>query len=163
MCLLVLRTILCFMFIVFIFIDLNILINYLNLLYTCSEGHMNFVFIYLRTYSMYVFGQQDIFQQTFKRILQKKHIIEEEKDLCLKGSSLTSFPFYRARHLTFLSTSAYFVNGNIQLMSDLTDNLFYPSAERIWLYILLHNAGKYCGITLKIIIKKIIFSDEAGM
>ena len=30
------------------------------------------------------------------------------------------------------STSAYFENGNTQLMSDLTDNQFYPSAERIW-------------------------------
>ena len=35
----------------------------------------------------------------------------------------------------FFSTTAYFVNGNTYLMSDLTDNQFYPSAERIWLYI----------------------------
>ena len=33
----------------------------------------------------------------------------------------------------FFSTSAYFVNGDTLLMSDLTYNLFYPSAERIWL------------------------------
>ena len=32
----------------------------------------------------------------------------------------------------------------------LTDNFFYPSAERIWLCIRLDNAGKYCDITLKI-------------
>ena len=35
-------------------------------------------------------------------------------------------------------------------MSDLTDNSFYPSAERIWLRIRLNNALKYCVITLKI-------------
>ena len=29
-------------------------------------------------------------------------------------------------------------------MSDLTNNWFYPSAERIWLCICLNNAGKYC-------------------
>ena len=29
----------------------------------------------------------------------------------------------------FFSTSAYFVNGNTQLMSDLTDNQFYPVFE----------------------------------
>ena len=29
-------------------------------------------------------------------------------------------------------------------MSNLTDNLLYPSAERIWLCIRLNNAGKYC-------------------
>ena len=28
-------------------------------------------------------------------------------------------------------------------MSDLTDNWFYPSAERIWLCIRLNNAGKW--------------------
>ena len=28
-------------------------------------------------------------------------------------------------------------------MSDLTDNWFYPSAEQIWLYIPLNNAGKW--------------------
>ena len=28
-------------------------------------------------------------------------------------------------------------------MSDLTDNEFYPSTERIWLWIRLNNAGKY--------------------
>ena len=36
-------------------------------------------------------------------------------------------------------------------MSHLTDNLFYPSAERIWLCIRLNNAGKYCVITLKML------------
>ena len=37
-------------------------------------------------------------------------------------------------------------------MSDLTDNYFYPSAEWIWFYIRLNNAGKYCDITLKIMV-----------
>ena len=37
-------------------------------------------------------------------------------------------------------------------MSDLTDNYFYPSAERIWLCIRLNNAGKHCDITLKIMV-----------
>ena len=37
-------------------------------------------------------------------------------------------------------------------MCDLIDNLFYPSAERIWLCICLNNAGKYCDITLKIMV-----------
>ena len=36
-----------------------------------------------------------------------------------------------------------------QLISDLTDNSFYPSAERIWLCIRLNNAGIFCDITLK--------------
>ena len=34
-------------------------------------------------------------------------------------------------------------------MSDLTDNWFYPSAERIWLCIRLTNSWKYCDITLE--------------
>ena len=42
----------------------------------------------------------------------------------------------------FFSTSVYFLNGNTKLMSDLTYNQFYPSAERIWLCIRLNNAGK---------------------
>ena len=50
-------------------------------------------------------------------------------------------------------------------MSDLTDNYFYPSAERIWLCILLNNAGKYFADRLTADAdfgkKKIIFSDEA--
>ena len=37
-------------------------------------------------------------------------------------------------------------------MSDLTDNQFYSSAERIWLCIRLNNAGKYCVSTLKIMV-----------
>ena len=37
-------------------------------------------------------------------------------------------------------------------MSDLTDNKFYPSAERIWLCMRLSNAGKCCDITLKIMV-----------
>ena len=50
---------------------------------------------------------------------------------------------YRVRHLTFVfSTKAYFVNVNTQLMSDLTDNQSYPSAERIQLCIRLNNARK---------------------
>ena len=69
---------------------------------------------------------------------------------------------YRIRHLSFFLTSAYFVNGK----HDLTDNLFYPSAERIWLCIRLNNAGKWACDRLtedddfgkK---KKIIFSGEA--
>ena len=48
-------------------------------------------------------------------------------------SKISSLGFYRVRHLTFFSTIAYFLNGNAQLMSDLTDNQFYTSAERIWL------------------------------
>ena len=43
------------------------------------------------------------------------------------------------------------------LMSDLTDNSFYSSAERIWLCIRLNNLGKYCHITLKIMAKKSSF------
>ena len=63
------------------------------------------------------------------------------------------------------STSAYFVNGNTQLMSDLTDNQFYPSVERIWLCIRLNNSGKWAWDRIKDDAdfgkKKIIFSDEA--
>ena len=36
-------------------------------------------------------------------------------------------------------------------MSDLADNLFFSSAERIWLCIRLNNAGKYCDIHTYII------------
>ena len=50
------------------------------------------------------------------------------------------------------STSAYFVNCNTQLMSHLIDNQFYPSAKRICLCICFNNAGKYCDITLKIMV-----------
>ena len=39
--------------------------------------------------------------------------------------------------------------------------MFYPSAERIWLCIRLHNAGKYCFTFCDFGKKKIIFSDEA--
>ena len=50
-------------------------------------------------------------------------------------------------------------------MSDFTDNLFYPSAKRIWLYIRLNNAGlSGPAIDLQkmpILANKIIFSDEA--
>ena len=46
-------------------------------------------------------------------------------------------------------------------MSDLTDNYFYPTAERIWLCIRLNNAGKYCDITFVDFGKKTIFTDEA--
>ena len=35
-------------------------------------------------------------------------------------------------------------------MSDLKDNLFYPSAERIWLCTRLNNAGKYCEIMVNV-------------
>ena len=37
-------------------------------------------------------------------------------------------------------------------MSDLTDIKFYPSAKRMWLCTRLYNAGKYCNITLKIMV-----------
>ena len=42
----------------------------------------------------------------------------------------------------FFSTFAYFVNGDTYLKSDLTDNYFYSSAERIWLCIRLNNAAQ---------------------
>ena len=65
----------------------------------------------------------------------------------------------------FFSTNAYFVNGNTQLMSDLTDNQFYPSTERIWLCIRVNKAEKYWtdGFTEDADFgnKKISFSDEA--
>ena len=63
----------------------------------------------------------------------------------------------------FFSTSAYFVNGNTQLMSDLTDNQFYPSAERIWLCIRLNWAKWFCDRLTEDADfgKKILFSDEA--
>ena len=35
------------------------------------------------------------------------------------------------------------MNGNTKLMSDLTDNYFYPTDERIWLCICLNNSGKW--------------------
>ena len=41
----------------------------------------------------------------------------------------------------YFSASAYFVNGNTQLMSDLTDNQFYSSPEQIWLCIHLNFAS----------------------
>ena len=49
-------------------------------------------------------------------------------------------------------------------MSDLTDNAFYPSAERIWLCIRLNNAGKWAYDRLTEDAdfgEKILFSDEA--
>ena len=50
-------------------------------------------------------------------------------------------------------------------MSDLTDNQFYPSAERLWLCIRFNNAGKWpCDRLIEHAEfgkKKIIFSDEA--
>ena len=51
-------------------------------------------------------------------------------------------------------------------MSDLTDNKFYPSAERIWLCILMNNTGKLALDRLTEDAdfekkKKITFSDEA--
>ena len=68
----------------------------------------------------------------------------------------------------FPLTSAYFVNDNTQLMSDLTDNQFYPCAERIWLCICLNNAllsGPAINLQKMPILatKKLIFavSDEA--
>ena len=50
-------------------------------------------------------------------------------------------------------------------MSDLTDNSFYPFAERIWLCVGLNNAGKWiCDRLIEDADfgkKKIISSDEA--
>ena len=46
-------------------------------------------------------------------------------------------------------------------MSDLTDNMFYPSAERIWLCTRLTNAETYCNIPFYDFVKEIIFSNEA--
>ena len=68
---------------------------------------------------------------------------------------------YRVGHLTFFSTSAYFVNGNTQLMSDVTNNQFYPSAEQVWFCIPL--AKWACDPLIKDadFDKKIIFSEEA--
>ena len=65
----------------------------------------------------------------------------------------------------FFPTSAYFVNGSTQLMSDLTDNQFYPSTERIWLFIRL-NFASLSGLVIDlqkmpILAMKIMFSDEA--
>ena len=63
------------------------------------------------------------------------------------------------RHLTFFfSTTAYFVNGNKELM---TDYQFYPSAERIWLCIRLYTLR--CARLTKDADfgNRIIFSDEA--
>ena len=40
------------------------------------------------------------------------------------------------------SASAYFVNSNTELLSDLVDNYFSHFAERILLFIRLNNAGK---------------------
>ena len=55
--------------------------------------------------------------------------------------------------------------GVLVVMSDLTDNQFYPSAERIWLCIRLNNAGnRACDRLIDDADfgkKKIIFSDEA--
>ena len=65
----------------------------------------------------------------------------------------------------FCSTSGYFVNGNTELISDMTDNWFYASAELILLCIRL-NFTSLSGpaIVLQkmlILAKKIIFSVEA--
>ena len=62
-------------------------------------------------------------------------------------------------------TSDYFVNGSTQLMSDLIDNQFYPSARRIWLCIRLNNAG-LSGPAIDLqkipnLAKKILFSNAA--
>ena len=58
-------------------------------------------------------------------------------------SKETVFINYWVRHLTiFFSTTAYFGNSNTQLMSDLTDNQFYTSAEWICMCIRMKNDGK---------------------
>ena len=50
-------------------------------------------------------------------------------------------------------------------MSDLTDNKFHPSAERIWLSVRLNNASLNVPAVelqkMPIFAEKIIFSDEA--
>ena len=89
-----------------------------------------------------------------------------EKLLSIEFRFTARIYIYKVLHLTFFSTSAYFVNGNTQLMSDLTDNQFYPSAERIWLCLrfakwacdLLAADADFGRFWQK---KKIIFSDEA--
>ena len=51
-------------------------------------------------------------------------------------------------------------------MSALTDNLFYPSEERLWMCIRLNNAGKWACDRLTEdadLGKKIIFSEEAHL
>lgn len=61
---------------------------------------------------------------------------------------------YRIPNLTgFFVSSAYFINGNTQLMSNLKGCQFYPSAKLIWLYIPIYNADKYCKIYLKIMLQ----------
>ena len=55
------------------------------------------------------------------------------------------------------------MNVNTQLMSDLTDNQFYPSLERLWFCIRLNHAGPATDLQKTPILakKKIIFSDKA--
>ena len=85
--------------------------------------------------------------------------------LMMKYSRLLSDICIGSAHKHFFSTCAYFVNGNTQVMSDLTDNQFQPSAERTWLCIRLNNAGKWaCDRHTEDAVfgkKKIIFSDGA--
>ena len=78
-------------------------------------------------------------------------------DSCIAGKNQQ---FFKLRddllgtlsNVSFFSTKAYFVSGNPQLISDLTNNSCYLSAERIWLCIRLNSAGKYYDITLKIMV-----------
>ena len=91
----------------------------------------------------------------------KKFLLAKLADLriYLKELLKVDFVIYRVRHLSFFfSSSAYFLNGNTQLMSDLTDNQFHPSVERIWLCI---RFAKWALQNMPILAKKIIFSDEA--
>ena len=112
-------------------------------------------------------SEQQIFCETvyLRGNLRRKYMMSDPKGL---NSGLTSNKpthyLLRVHHLTFFLTNAYFVNGNTQLLSDLIDNQFYPSAERIWSCIGLNNAGKWvCQRFTEDadFDKKIIFSDEA--
>ena len=69
------------------------------------------------------------------KYVSKRNLIKLFTLHCMKkNNNCNSAYICRVRHLTFyFSTSVYFVNGNTQFMSDLTDNQFYPTAERFHL------------------------------
>ena len=74
-------------------------------------------------------------------IYQNKTVKISSIDIQVLSPTFNVFFFF------FCSTSA-----SAYFMSDLTGNQFYPSAKRIGLRIGLNNAGKYCDITLKIVL-----------
>ena len=79
----------------------------------------------------------------WKVSFKREHVMLFSLSLFYKPNYSQNNQFlYWVRHLTFFfwSTSAYFVNDNTQLMSDLTDNQFYALAVQIWLCIRLKNA-----------------------